>query len=87
MTTIASTNSIKERISNFSPKRAPADKARFYRIARRSVTECAAIIDACAVLRLTTDEPALRGRELLLKLVAMLTALILAKQAEARAQG
>ena len=31
---------------------ASADKARFYRMARRSGTECAAILDSCRVLRL-----------------------------------
>jgi four helix bundle protein len=33
---------------------AAADKARFYRMARRSATECAAILDACRILGLTS---------------------------------
>jgi four helix bundle protein len=54
---------------------APADKARFYRMARRSATESAAILDGCRVLSLTTDEsPA--GRAVLLRIVAMLTAMV-----------
>ena len=53
------------------------DKARFYRMSRRSGTECAGILDACRVLRLS-DEPLLeRGRELLVRIVAMLTAMVL----------
>jgi len=53
------------------------DKARFYRMSRRSATECAGILDACRVLQLS-DEPLLqRGRELLVRIVAMLTAMVL----------
>ena len=48
------------------------EKARFYRIARRSATECAAIIDVCRKLELTPVEHLDIGRELLLRLVAML---------------
>ena len=33
-----------------------ADKARFYRIARRSSTECSAILDVCRVLQLTDEQ-------------------------------
>ncbi len=55
---------------------ARADKARFYRIARRSATESAAILDPCRTLALA-DEAALRsGRDLLLRIVAMLTAMV-----------
>jgi four helix bundle protein len=56
---------------------APADKARFYRMARRSGTECVAILDACRILRLAVDEPLVRGRELLHRIVSMLTAMVL----------
>ena len=53
----------------------PAEKARFYRIAGRSATECAAIFDACR--KLGVGEPAVlgEGRELLLRIVGMLTGL------------
>jgi four helix bundle protein len=54
---------------------APADKARFYRMARRSATESAAILDGCRVLSLTTDESP-TGRAVLLRIVAMLTAMV-----------
>ena len=55
---------------------APADKARFYRMARRSGTECAAILDACRVLGLSDDVQAGGGRALLDRIVAMLTAMV-----------
>jgi four helix bundle protein len=55
---------------------APADKARFYRMARRSATECAAILDACRLLSLIEADPSGQGRELLLRIVAMLTAMV-----------
>src|SRR5262252_4453113 len=42
---------------------APADKARFYRMARRSGTECAAILDACRILKLTDETLLTAGRE------------------------
>ena len=53
----------------------PAEKARFYRMACRSATECAAIFDVCCALRLA--DPALvdEARSLLLRIVGMLTGL------------
>ena len=53
------------------------DKARFYRMARRSGTECAAIFDACCVLKLADEQRLSEGRELLVRVVAMLTAMVL----------
>jgi four helix bundle protein len=55
---------------------AAADKARFYRFARRSATESAAILDTCRVLKLSQPEPLAAGRLLLLRSVAMLTAMV-----------
>ena len=52
-----------------------ADKARFHRIAKRSATECAAILDVCRRLELLTDSQRSKGRELLLGLVSMLVKL------------
>ncbi len=52
-----------------------ADKARFYRIARRSATESAAILDACRLLSLSEAEALQPGRILLLRIVSMLVAL------------
>ena len=56
---------------------AAAEKARFDRIARRSATECAAILDVCGALRVADPMPLAAGRDLLLRIVAMLTKLVL----------
>jgi four helix bundle protein len=53
-----------------------ADKARFYRMARRSGTECVAILDACRILRVGDETMLSRGRELLHRVVSMLTAMV-----------
>jgi four helix bundle protein len=55
---------------------ARADKARFYRIARRSGTECAAILDACRVLGLSNSALRSDGTRLLFRIVSMLTAMV-----------
>ena len=55
---------------------AAADKARFYRMARRSATESAAILDACRLLSLMDVAASQTGRALLLRVVAMLTAMV-----------
>src|SRR5262249_28106243 len=56
---------------------AAAEKARFYRMARRSATECAAIIDAGRALGLFDRERAVFARGVLWRIVAMLTAMAL----------
>ena len=61
---------------------APKDKARFYRIARRSATECAALLDVCRKLDLVPVDQLDIGRDLLLRLVAML--IKMAKKCEQR---
>jgi four helix bundle protein len=53
------------------------EKARIYRIARRSATECAAILDVCRTRRLVAAERLDVGRDLLVRIVAMLTRMIL----------
>jgi len=53
----------------------PADKARFYRIARRSATESAAILDVCHKLRCVEDKLYSLGRDQLLRVVSMLVRL------------
>ena len=50
-----------------------SEKIRFYRMARRSATECASIFDVCRHLQLIDDPRYLKGRELLIRIVAMLT--------------
>ncbi len=49
------------------------EKIRFYRMARRSATECAGILDVCCRLQLIEDTLFSKGRELLLRIVSMLT--------------
>ena len=51
------------------------DKARFYRMSKRSATECAAILDVCRELRVVTPERYAAGREQLLRVVSMLVRL------------
>ncbi|HEY1547286.1 MAG TPA: four helix bundle protein [Kofleriaceae bacterium] len=71
-------SSISFNIAEGAGEFAPNDKARFYRMARRSATECAAILDACHLLAPSDDDTArVSARELLLRIVAMLTAMVL----------
>jgi four helix bundle protein len=49
-----------------------AEKARFYRIARRSATECAAVLDVSMRLEIATAASCQPARELLLRIVSML---------------
>ena len=50
-----------------------SEKIRFYRMAKRSATECAGILDIGKRLKLIDDDRILKGRELLIRIVAMLT--------------
>jgi four helix bundle protein len=47
-------------------------RTRFYRIARRSATECAAVLDISIRLELATAASCQPARELLLRIVSML---------------
>lgn len=49
------------------------EKARFYRIALRSATECAAVLDVCKALSISDSDSLARGDSLLRRVVAMLT--------------
>lgn len=51
------------------------EKARFYRIARRSATECAAVFDVIHTLALASEPDIASGKEDLRAIVAMLIAL------------
>ena len=51
------------------------EKARFYRMAKRSATECAAILDVCGRLELVAPATHDEARGLLLRMVSMLTKL------------
>ncbi len=48
------------------------EKIRFYRMAKRSATECASILDICNRLQLVDGQLFEKGRSLLLRIVAML---------------
>jgi len=56
-------------------RRSPADKGRFYSIARGSATECAAILDLLAARGLVDGRLRNRARALLVRTVQMLTQL------------
>jgi four helix bundle protein len=49
------------------------EKMRFYRMARRSATECAGIFDICQRLDIIDENNYVKSRELLIRIVAMLT--------------
>jgi four helix bundle protein len=67
---------------------APLDKARFYRMARRSGTECVAILDACRTLGLVDATWLAEGRAILHRVVSMLTVLVLRlSKAESESEG
>ena len=51
---------------------ASSEKIRFYRMAKRSATECAAIFDLCRELQLIEEKCYVEVRELLARIVAML---------------
>ena len=63
---------IAEGAGEFSSK----DKSRFYRMAKRSATECAAILHVCRQLGLIAPANYDAGRGLLLRVVAMLTKMV-----------
>ncbi len=54
---------------------APREKARFYRMAKRSATECAAILDVCQRIDVVAPPSHKQARGLLLRIVSMLTKL------------
>ena len=57
------------------------DKARFYRMARRSATECAAIMDVCRIVHVADPAAHIqKGRTLLLRIVSMLVAMCRVKE-------
>ncbi len=54
----------------------PPEKARFYRMARRSATECAAVLDIFRIRGYSNTESLSIGRQKLWEIVAMLTSMI-----------
>jgi four helix bundle protein len=68
--------SIAPNIAEGAGELARREKARFYRIARRSATECAAILDIAGELELVPDDRLREGRQQLQTIVAMLVGLV-----------
>lgn len=54
----------------------PPEKVRFYRMAKRSATECASVLDILRLLQLVEAQLLLRARELLIRVVSMLVKMI-----------
>lgn len=52
------------------------EKARFYRMAKLSATECAGVLDVCQRLELVEENRYLKGRELLIGVVSMLIKMV-----------
>lgn len=63
---------------------APTEKARFYRMAKRSATECSSILDILRHLQLIEEQLFSKARELLVRTVAMLIKMV-QRLGEARA--
>jgi four helix bundle protein len=68
-------SSIPLNIAEASGKTGAGDRSRFYAIARGSALECAAILDVLVLLESADRDEAERGKELLTRIVAMLTKL------------
>ena len=49
------------------------EKIRFYRMAKRSATECAGVLDVCRKLQLLDEHKYVKGRELIVRIVSILT--------------
>jgi four helix bundle protein len=64
----------------------PGEKARFYRMARRSAAEASAALDLLVAFGAIDHEPAQRGTESLEAIAAMLTRMIIATQDPATRQ-
>ena len=62
-------------IAEGAGKRTKADCRKYFDIARGSSMECGAILDVCAKLQLAQGELTKRGKQLLERMVAMLTKL------------
>lgn len=72
-------SSITLNIAEGAGEYASNEKIRFYRIAKRSATECASILDICWRLEIITEDNYLKGRVLLIRIVGMLIKMVKAK--------
>jgi four helix bundle protein len=60
-------------IAEGSGKVSSVDKAKFYSIARGSSMECGAALDACQILELSDEAITTEAKELLVRIVSMLS--------------
>lgn len=65
--------SISVNIGEGTGKRSPKDRARFYEYSRGSAMECGALLDALRVMDLVDDDAHGKGKELLVRIVSMLS--------------
>ena len=65
--------SIPLNIAEGAGKTGPADKQRFYAISRGSAGECGAILDVCNILGIVECEAYEQGKDLLKRILEMLT--------------
>lgn len=70
------TTSIALNIAEGAGEYSRADKARFYRMAKRSATECAAILDVARKLEIISREHFDSGRAVLIRIVSMLIKMV-----------
>jgi four helix bundle protein len=67
--------SIPPNIAESAGRTGAPDRAKFFSIARGSAMECNAILDVCRIQGRFGDEAILKGKELLVRIVGMLTKL------------
>ena len=65
--------SIVQNIAEGNGKPTEPDRSRYFGISRGSAMECGAVLDACAVLKLIDPEVLKKGKDLLERIVAMLS--------------
>jgi four helix bundle protein len=70
------TTSIALNIAEGAGEYSRADKARFYRMAKRSATECAAILDVARKLEIISRDRFDNGRGVLFRIVSMLIKMV-----------
>jgi len=68
--------SVAANIAEGNGKRSPADRARYFEIARGSALECAACIDVLVVRKRLTNDVAKPAKATLVRVVSMLSKLI-----------
>ena len=69
------TLSIPLNIAEAAGKSSRADSARYFAIARGSALECGAVLDACVILTLAIPPHVEEGKNLLIRIVSMLSKL------------